>query len=193
MNLPLPFVRLRSPSLIEILQKTIEIHGMREFNRLTQTEMLQGVPDPTIIPELGEFWCRARADFDYLSLFFTEIVGHPLMVPELFPKSSGFLFSWLISQQDLQFFPRNSKDNSIYVHRPLVIAVTILMSWFKEILDLAESNAELTPSNRRKIRFLKWTLNHFMDGFQSGVYRKDLLIKFFKSLKNQLERELTKD
>ncbi|MFM8268966.1 MAG: hypothetical protein ACKN9V_02165 [Pseudomonadota bacterium] len=184
-----------SSNLFKVLEKMVEIHGVRVFTQLTQTEMAQGLPDPTIVPSLPEFWDRSRMDLDYFSLFLKKNLGSieifsPLetlkIISELLAKGMGFISSLIVPQQDIRLPPRHLGADTVYIHRPGVILISLLIQWIKEMLILAESHPDLSQLDKRAIIQMRWALNHFGNGFQSGVYRKELVIKFIQSIRSSV-------
>jgi len=184
--------KVKIPTLLEILERTIETHGSREFNQITKTEMTRGVPDPTIIPNLAEFWDRTTADLDHLGLTLRRTITPKILMRPLdflkaatdfLPMGFGFLFSWTVPQKDIRFSSRKTETDAIFIHRPLVIALTILIAWLIQMLDLTGAHPQLSESDQKRLRLMKQGLNHFRNGFESGVYRKELLLKFLQTIR----------
>jgi hypothetical protein len=184
--------KAKPPQLLEILERTIETHGMREFTLLTQKEMARGVPDPTVIPSLEEFWDRAKADlYQFSGLLKRRVIPplftHPLetlkRTTALFTAGTGFIFSWSVPQKDIRFSPRKAETGAIFIHRPLVVALSIFISWLIKMLELTESHPSLSLSDKNRLKLMNQVLNNFKEGFELGVYRKELLLKFFQSIR----------
>ncbi|NBX76500.1 MAG: hypothetical protein EBQ92_08090 [Proteobacteria bacterium] len=177
---------------------TIQAHGTREFNNLTQKEMTRGTPDPAVIPSPQEFWSRTKADFDHLGLFLKRRLS-PLRLPNplttlksataFFAAGAGFIFSWSVPQKDIRFSSRNREAEAIFIHRPLVVALSIFISWLIQMLILTESHPSLSSTDRDRLKLMKGVLLDFRSGFDRGIYRKELLLKLFQSLRVIKKRE----
>lgn len=190
----------KEPGLFQILEQTIEVHGLRAFHTLSQMELENGVPDPNIVPELKEFLSRSKNDVEYFLLFvrntFTvsRLCNLRINFQEILDgltKGMGFAFSWSITQRDIRIALKGSEKDHISLHRPLVLLVNILIAWLLEILSLARSHHALTPLDSQRLLTLTNGLGRFSEGFRLGVYRKELLIKFIQSIKILKKREGT--
>ncbi|NBT57816.1 hypothetical protein EBT16_03430 [bacterium] len=183
---------IKPPNFLQILDEVILVHGVREFRRLTQKEMELGVSDPAIIPELPEFWDRTKHDIDHTLRALTGSLSEGTQrslssnlkhLRDSLLKGVGFVFSWSITQRDIRFSAGKAMMNEVYLHRPMVVGVNILLGWFMEMLTLAGAHPSLSASDSTKILLFKTFILQFSEGFKQGVYRKELLIKFIQSIK----------
>jgi len=165
------------------LERAIQVFGNREWQRITSEVLAEPSPDPLLIPSLTEFKTRAWG----------ELIRIKHSFPRWNVKSlTGFLFSLPIPQWDLEFRQRGKIEKSLFFHKPLVASGFIALRWWKSMIEKALDQREISDSETRLLKTLLGFLIGFETGFSEGVYRKDLIVKFFLTLSRRSQlRKLT--
>lgn len=167
------------------LEETIKTQGIQEFTRLAQITAAQPGSDPEIIPSLGEFWGRLRVDFEQ---FFFRLgnMKSPLLIRSILrgiPRSAGFFFSFPLPHTDFRFSTKQSTKRAVFFHRPIVLWARLFLSWLEQMFFLTSQNTSLSADEQKQLALFSIYLKYFGEGFDSGVYRKELLIKFLRATK----------
>jgi hypothetical protein len=165
------------------LEETIKTQGMQELSRLAQLTVSQQGSDPEIIPSLGEFWGRLRVDFDQF-LFLLGNLKYPQLIKSVLrgiPKGAGFFFSFPIPHTDFRFSGKGSGNGAVFFHRPLILWTRLFISWLERMLSLSSLNPQLSIEDKNRLVSLSNTLKYFGEGFDLGVYRKELILKLLRA------------
>ncbi|NBX92766.1 MAG: hypothetical protein EBQ85_05985 [Proteobacteria bacterium] len=176
----------------QAIEQVVQIHGMREFARLAQMAVGEPCSDPEVVPTLIEFSKRAHNDLNrnarqiwaYLmsvpTRSFRAVAGD---VNNMLSRNSGFLISFALSQVDLRFQTDPLINKAIYMHRPFVVWSRLILDWITQVIRLSSENSKLTAQDKKAIGILLTSLGELKKGFEQGVYRKEFVLKFFRSVK----------
>lgn len=173
------FKKSPDPSLLKLLELTIQTHGPRVWQQISLEEIKKGEPDSEIIPQFREFLDRLLADW-----FRLKSQNPRQMIPlikQLLPLSAGFSFSWLLPISDICFRNRLNKHQIIYLHRPMILLTRILVLWLQHMLRLVQEQQGIRKKDHERILQINQILEQFEQGFRSGIYRKDLTVKFLRA------------
>jgi len=158
------------------LERTIQIHGPREWHKISETVLASSGSDPETIPSLSEF--KSRAHTDLLKIKQYSARWNP-------GSALGFLMSFPIPQFDIEFQQRGTREKSLFFHKPFVALGLISTRWWIRMLELTLEQSHPSLRESRNLNRLLGFLREFELGFSNGVYRKDLAIKFFLALRKQ--------
>lgn len=173
------FKKSPEPSLLELLELTIQTHGPRVWQQISLEEIKKGEPDSEIIPQFREFLDRIFSDWlRFKSQKPSQMI--PLM-KQLLPLSAGFSFSWLLPISDICFRNRFNSNQIIYFHRPMILLTRIWILWLQQILRLVQEQRGIRKKDSERILQINRILDQFEQGFRSGIYRKDLAVKFLRA------------
>jgi len=166
-------------SLLQLLERTIQVHGPRVWQQISLEEIKKGEPDSEIIPQFREFLDRMLTDW----LRFKSQNPRQMLpfIKQLLPLSAGFSFSWLLPISDICFRNRLNSNQIIYLHRPMILLARILVLWLQQMFRLAQEHSGIGKKDHERMLQINRILEQFEQGFRSGVYRKDLTVKFLRA------------
>ena len=158
------------------LEQTIQAFGAREWRRISGEVLSTKTSDPLIIPSLPEFKHRFLGELLTFKRYFTTWNIRNVL---------GFLSSWPVPHRDIEFRERGAAEKSLFVHKPLVASTLIVLQWWKCIIEKALNQRGISLTEEKYLRKILGFLKDFEVGFSKGVYRKDLLIRFFLALRKK--------